>query len=267
MYVDIKDKQELVAREAEISDLFEASFGRRLSAEDWRWFYVDNPVGPAYVSLFYEGDKLLGHYAVVPTALKVNGVSVIGYRSMTTMVHPDGRGRGLFTDLANRVYQMLEDDGAALVYGFPNGNSAHGFGKYLGWTVLPADRVVDIKGAELLDDPDLWSVLTGSAAIQWDMTASEQNAWRFSAPNAIVTSRAGLVTKLYDSTLNVLHIGPEGRSGIDGEAVYRVLVPESFRSEEMEARKLFDYRFGFRIFDPRYVGLSFRRELVLSDVF
>lgn len=267
MYLDIRTKDELVAREDEISKLFQASFGRELSAEEWRWFYVDNPVGPAYVSLFYEGGQLLGHYAVVPTLLRMRGQSFIAYRSMTTMVHPDGRGRGLFTELANRVYKMLQDDKASMVYGFPNGNSAPGFAKYLGWLLLTTDRVVDFRGAELLADPCLCQALTAPADIEWDIQDAEQAAWRFCKPNTTTASLPGLVTKPYEGTLNVLHLGKDGLSNIQPEAIYRVLVPADFKPEAMQARALFDYQFGYRVFDPRFEGASFRRELVMSDVF
>src|SRR5664280_921407 len=160
MYVDIRTKSDLRDKSGEIATLFRYSFDRDLDFDDWRWFYVDNPAGPAYVSLFYEHDHLLGHYAVVPSLLSHRGQQVIGYRSMTTMVHPDGRGRGLFTELANRTYAMLLQDGAPLVYGFPNGNSAHGFAKYLDWSLSPADRIVDFSGAELLKHKSLIAALT-----------------------------------------------------------------------------------------------------------
>ena len=101
--LDISDRKELISHEDSIRGLFYHSFGRAISSEVWRWFYVDNPSGSSYVSLCYENDQLIGHYAAIPLMLSESSSPVRAYLSMTTMIHPLGRGRGLFTDLANDV--------------------------------------------------------------------------------------------------------------------------------------------------------------------
>lgn len=267
MYVDIKDKKALFEKEGEIAQLFLDSFGKPLSSDEWRWFYIDNPVGDPYVSLFYENGKLLGHYAVLPTLLSFRGKSFVAYRSMTTMVHPDGRGKGLFTELAKRVYSMLEADGASMVYGFPNANSAPGFIRNLGWTLLTPDRVFDFSGSEILENQDLQKALLETADVEWDSIDEAQANWRFSMPGAVVERKPGLVVKEYQGVWNILHVDPNGLNSIERCQRYRVLLSDGYSESLLNKSPLFEYQFGFRLFDSAYQGANFRREFVMSDVF
>ena len=267
MYIDITTKNELLAHESDIKELFLASFGKNISSNDWRWLYIDNPTGPAHISLFYDNNQLLGHYAVVPTLLKCKDESFIAYRSMTTMVHPDGRGRGLFLDLANRVYAARQDKNASLVYGFPNKNVADARSKYLKWTLTESDRIIDFLGSEILSDTELCEVLTTRADIEWDSTETNQAEWRVKKPNTRFICKPGLVAKLYEDAFNILHLNREGLDYIEHDKKYRLLVPAAFKPEVMQERAVFNYQFGFRIFDKKFSSAKIRTELIMSDVF
>lgn len=85
------------------------------------------------VKLLFDDDLLIGHYAAVPVDLSVGGKQMRAIHSLDTMVHPDYRGRGIFTFLADMVYRESSRTGYHLVYGFPNKNSYHGFVSKLGW--------------------------------------------------------------------------------------------------------------------------------------
>lgn len=267
MYIDISTRTELASKEDAINELFTASFQQGLARDDWSWFYLDNPSGPAYVSLFYENDQLLGHYAVIPITLAQNGTSLTGYRSMTTMVHPVGRGRGLFTALASRVYKMLADDGAALVYGFPNANSAPGFSRHLEWTMEAPDRLIDVRGQTLLSNPELIDVLTTTNGLTWDSSHGEQKRWRVSRPGVSYAEFPGLVTKPYNEVQVILHIEPDGLAQIKPELTYRVLVPHEFDQQSLDVHASLDYQFGVRYFKEEFAGSTIKREPILSDIF
>lgn len=79
---------------------------------------------------------LTGIYAVFQNRFMSNGKVVTGSQSLDTLVAPEGRGKGLFNKLASQVYKEAEDRNIAFVYGFPNGNSAHGFFNKLEWINL-----------------------------------------------------------------------------------------------------------------------------------
>lgn len=267
MYRDIFDHHELASLEPDIAELFRASFDAELSSAEWRWFYLENPSGPPCVSLYYDRGQLLGHYAVVPIRLSIQGESRVAYRSMTTMVHPEGRGRGLFTDLALRTYGLLRESGSPLVFGFPNGNSAPGFAKYLGWTISPHDRIVDLTGSELLADDKLLDKLTQDADITWAYDDTAQARWRISRPDTTFIDSPGLTVKMHEGRHNILHLSQQGIAQIGADEAYRVMIPADFHSPQTESAESFAYQFGWRAFSDSLSSMTFRRELVLSDVF
>ncbi|MXN65572.1 GNAT family N-acetyltransferase [Stappia sp. GBMRC 2046] len=129
--------------------LFEQSFGRKMSLEFWRWRFLGHPSGGPYIALAWDGDRLAAHYAVSPAPLLVDGQDVLAVLSMTTMTHPDYRGRGLFEKVGGALYEELTQHGIAAVWGFPNANSHQSFLRKLSW--------VDIG-----DIPTMTCVLDGS---------------------------------------------------------------------------------------------------------
>lgn len=120
--------------EARIIELFQRSFGRALPPAFWEWRFRDNPAGPELIELAWDGDVLAAHYAVCPVIVDVGGEPRRTALSMTTMTHPDYRGRGIFTTLAERLYARMGASGHAMVWGFPNTLSHRGFVRDLGWS-------------------------------------------------------------------------------------------------------------------------------------
>jgi len=111
--------------------------GSHRSLEHVTWQYRRS-LGPTFLASAAEGSDLEGFaalYAVFGSPMWIDGTIQPGLQSLDTVTHSDYRGRGLFTSLASDVYRRAASAGTALVYGFPNGNSVHGFRK-LGWTIL-----------------------------------------------------------------------------------------------------------------------------------
>lgn len=81
-------------------------------------------------------DGLTGIYAVFQNRFKTENKNVIGSQSLDTLVAPEARGQGLFNKLASKVYTEAQSRDIAFIYGFPNGNSAHGFFNKLDWVSL-----------------------------------------------------------------------------------------------------------------------------------
>jgi len=138
-----------------IANLFERCFDRPMPAGFWRWRFLDNPAGQGLVELAWDGQRLVGHYAVTCVPMKIGERVHPTGLSGTTMTDPDYRGQGLFTRLAMRVYDRMAEENWAVVWGFPNMNSHVGFVRDLGWLdvaevpVLRAkvSRVSSPKGA------------------------------------------------------------------------------------------------------------------------
>lgn len=103
------------------------------------WQYRDNPTGKLYVDFAIPtGDdaRAAAIYSVMPVFLRLNGQVTLGTQSLDTLTDTDFRGKGLFTKMAQNVFARCQADGVACVYGFPNGSSAPGFFKKLGWARL-----------------------------------------------------------------------------------------------------------------------------------
>ena len=116
-----------------IAELFETVFGLSRSVAHTTWKFDQNPAGPPVVVVAEDGDRIVGQYALWPTPLRLGGTSVLGAQSLETMTHPDYRGQGMFTVLANESFIAAADRGVEVLYGFPNSNSFHGFVRRLNW--------------------------------------------------------------------------------------------------------------------------------------
>jgi hypothetical protein len=118
-------------------DCFDAN-GSPKKRENIEWQFFDNTVSSCFVDIAYDEKKgkTAGIYAVSGVKFKVGSEEIIGTQSLDTITDINYRGKGLFTVLSKSVYNKLINSEIGLVYGFPNGNSIHGFEKKLDWNVL-----------------------------------------------------------------------------------------------------------------------------------
>lgn len=102
------------------------------------WQFLNNPKKCAFVKIAFdeERDTVAAIYAASCIDFTIEGNIEIGTQSLDTITDLDYRGKGLFTNLAKSVYKEATENNVAFVYGFPNGNSVHGFKKKLGWVIL-----------------------------------------------------------------------------------------------------------------------------------
>ena len=119
--------------EQQILRLFADVFQREMSLTFWKWRFIENPFVRGIIKLLFDVNKLIGHYAVIPMEVQVQGEPLKAVFSMSTMTHPDYGGQGIFTYLAEEVYRLCQDRGFRFVYGFPNTNSYAGFTHKLRW--------------------------------------------------------------------------------------------------------------------------------------
>ena len=120
-------------------DLFAACFARNSTPkrrEMLEWQYLKNPTKNIFVDFAVANERLAAIYATLPARVRVAGHVALAVQSVDTITDVDFRGRGLFLRLAESTYARAQAAGAQLVYGFPNGSSAHGFFKRLDWTNL-----------------------------------------------------------------------------------------------------------------------------------
>ncbi|MXS72245.1 GNAT family N-acetyltransferase [Flavobacteriaceae bacterium W22] len=132
--------------EKAILALFHLAFGKKMSEEYWNWRFANNPFSDElFIDLMWDGDKLVGHYAVSPVDMMINGKAEKTALSMTTMTHPEYGGRGIFSQLAESLYRKLSVNNYKLVWGFPNNNSHYGFNKNLSWSDIALQGMMSLN--------------------------------------------------------------------------------------------------------------------------
>ena len=104
-----------------------------------RWQYFEPPAGGPYAGFAVvasDSPYLAAIHAVYPVAMSVEGKRVLGAQCLNILTDAGFRGKGLFLKMAAAMYERCTREGFTLVYGFPNGNSAHGFFQRLEWQNL-----------------------------------------------------------------------------------------------------------------------------------
>ncbi len=117
----------------EIENLYIESFNSKKGTDYFKWRYLENPYEDIQMIVAFEGDKLASLYAVSPKEILYNNRKIKTAISLNTMTRREYRGRGLFVDLANKLYDRMGDCGYEMVWGYPNNISHRTFIKKLGW--------------------------------------------------------------------------------------------------------------------------------------
>ncbi|MDD3597877.1 GNAT family N-acetyltransferase [Sulfuricurvum sp.] len=256
----IDNKEELLKYKTQIFKLFKDSFNDTIDDELWKWAYIDNPNGNPIVSLYFDGSKLVGHYAVVPINLIYQQKSIKALLSMTTMVDASYRKYGIFVEQANEVYEKACTSGYKLVCGFPNKKSAPGFKKRLGWTLKE-----DLYVAKFSYD-ELQSIekKTYPNAISFNTQDQENIEWRLNKPNKEYIRKNNNILKKFDGNFDIVFNGSDF-SMLDKNYEYNLLLDHEL--DKYEDKKQFDYIFGYKLFDSTLAGIEFKKDLLMSDVF
>jgi len=136
--------------ETKILELFKLVFNQELTLDQWLWRFRHNPAGKHLIKLMWDGDKLVGHYAVSPIYMRAEGEDVLTAHSLTTMTHPDYGGRGVFKQLSSALYEELENEmNCKAIWGYPNNNSHYGFVKSLKWSNIAVLHTLGIAAKDV----------------------------------------------------------------------------------------------------------------------
>jgi len=134
MEYKLLNKREFEKYLIQFEELFNLCFNREIDKSYFHWRYLNNTMNDLLVYVALDNGKLIGNYSVFPCEINIKGeIRKVGL-SMTTMTHPNYKGKGIFTTLANKLYQRMKNEGYAAVFGFPNNNSHKIFVNKLGWT-------------------------------------------------------------------------------------------------------------------------------------
>ncbi len=121
----------------------------------WRWINVECPQGRTMVELALDGERVIGHYAVLPRRLRLGGAVVQAGQAIHAAVHPECRGLAVLQGLMRRVVASCRAAGLPFLYGFPNEQIWLVYQKIFQWEpvgdLVALERPVGRDGAETVD--------------------------------------------------------------------------------------------------------------------
>ena len=110
--------------EEQIQALFERTFGKKRSLEEWKWKFLANPqvgkVPHIWVAYVPDTGRIVGHYAGIPCRIKLGDRTLDAMVSVDTMTDPDYRRQGMLTRFGEVVYRAWAEAGHSLIIGLPN---------------------------------------------------------------------------------------------------------------------------------------------------
>lgn len=262
--VRITKKSALINYRLAIENLFFESFGNRSIGNVWLWAYMDNPSGDPIVCLCYEGDTLVGHYAIVPMPLACGAENRNSYISMTTMIAESHRKFGLFTTLAQETYTIAQEQGVDFIYGFPNSQSTPGFRKRLNWILPEPDRVVTINKNILLGLIDK-GYFDKRSHFGLNLEDQRLREWRLARPGGGYQWSNGLAFKKYNAALDLLWWKDiKSLRSLPDDSAINILVSAEAGLEQYKA---FDYQLGGVALCSEFNPNIINREMAISDLF
>lgn len=256
----LNDKDELLKYKTQILELFEHSFNSKMDEKLWNWAYIENPNGNPIVSLYFDGERLVGHYAVIPVSFIHNQKNINAVLSMTTMVHFSYRKYGIFIEQAQEVYEKAKELDYKFVCGFPNKKSAPGFKKRLNWTIEEDLYVASFSYDEL----QKIEKKTYPNTISFNTQDKENIEWRLSKPNQNYFRKNNNILKEFENNFDIVFNGVDFLN-LDRDKKYNLLLEHSLN--KYLDKKEFDYIFGYRLFDTSLESVEFKKDLIMSDVF
>ncbi len=270
VYLDIDNRDSLLPYYESISRLFSECFGKGLDRKLWDWAYIDNPSGEPLVSIAVCNGNVIGHYAVIPMPLENADHKIQGYLSMTTMVSSAFRRHSLFQILANRVFERIgATDKPAVVFGFPNDNSAPGFRKRLGWTISEDYKVVEMPKQALINYESFFDQDRMRGLYTLNLNDHALFKWRTSKPSQEWSITEGMGIKYSGDFVDVMYVDkPELLSNLRIDQKFNIILPVG-GSCSLESGKIsFPYRFGYRFFNCESIeDKGFFVQMCMSDVF
>lgn len=242
----------------EFGELYTLCFNVPMNEAEVEWRYLKNLGTEVLSCVAIDNGKLVANYSATPMQMIKDGKVIKIAQSLNTMTHPDYMGRGLFVDLASRLYQYLADHDYKLIMGYPNNISNRTFLTKLNWKdicVVPTLEInlskvrkksknVDMKVMEdhnfdmeysqcIYDGKDQIALYKSQEYLKWRYAANPVvNYYNFViATDNVVSSR--IVLKEFRNRINMV---------------------DTYFSNEDEQKVLVDYAIDF--------GLSRNKELL-----
>lgn len=114
--------------------LFKASYHKTMRVDDWKRKYGFSGMDKPMLGLFVKCENIpVGFVGILSSQIKYRGKQEWMAELVDVMIHPDYRGRNLFTELLGRSETLCKEMGYTAMYCFPNQNSFHAIVNKLNW--------------------------------------------------------------------------------------------------------------------------------------
>ena len=117
-------------------DLYHKVFTASANREIIEQRYLENPYDELLMYVAIDNERIVANYSAVPIQVVIEGKCHKAALSLNTMTDPDYAGQGLFSKLANALYEYLSNNGYSMIIGFPNFMSNRIFNSRLGWKTI-----------------------------------------------------------------------------------------------------------------------------------
>lgn len=148
--------------------------------DDKFWVWINRIIGGKSIAFVaeYEG-KIVGHYAIVPRDMFVNGLQVKAALSIHAFVDPDYRNKLFIFQITQKLYHYAKQQGIQLIYGFPNANYRTIQLKIEKWKQVDLFKSFeyDLKDSQIIKAEDVDSVLIQDVDFTslYDISQIEEN--------------------------------------------------------------------------------------------
>ena len=120
----VKKTTELTEEEKiQILDLFDEVFGKKRTRTEFDNQYLNNPLGYSFHSLMKNEGVIVGHNSGIPCYYLIRGERQLFVCNVDTMIKKHCRGIDNFYDMMINATNRYINEGATVLYGFPNDNS------------------------------------------------------------------------------------------------------------------------------------------------
>lgn len=109
------------SEKAQIRRLFKDVFKRELKENTFERRFLKSCLGYSYHGLLRHAGEIVGSFSAIPYRYRYFGKELTFALSVDTMIAQEHRGgKANLIKMAELVYKAMIDDGASLIYGFPN---------------------------------------------------------------------------------------------------------------------------------------------------